>query len=523
MPFVKTFDEDDAPAPDPRASAERHPPSRFTAWLADWFAPYKEVFGTLRFRLSIWNTAIVLLMVVMTMLGVREGVRLALLNETDQLMVEDSREMGIAVAESYPDIERIGHELSRKVDTHGHRKLYVKLLDSTGKVLWQGGTVPEPPLLPNTDNGAFLPRTVGTHRLMQHRIDRAGISPLTLRVGFSLEPLHADVAQLTRMMVAVGAVGLLIAPLGGYWLAGRATRPLARIIDTTARLHPTNLDERLHLRGTRDELDRLCQTINGFLDRIAAYLAQNREFTANAAHELRSPLAAIQSSLEVAMNTERSVEEYKELIGVTLEECGALRDLVNHLLLLSESDADRMDTGRELIRFDRIVEKSCDMFTGVADTLGIELTVAYIEPVNVRGDAGRLRQVINNLLDNAIKFSRSGGQIVVDLRIRGEDQKAVLKVSDTGVGIPAEDLPRIFERFYRGDKSRQRKSRTGGTGLGLSICEAIITAHLGQIELRSSQNRGTTVIVTLPVAAPEPGTPESAVQMQGQEVLPVER
>lgn len=512
MPSVRTFDEDETPAPEPRPSDDRLPPSRLAAWLALVLAPYKEVFGTLRFRLSLWNTAIVLLMVVITLIGVREGLRLALLNETDELMREDAAETSLTVAEFYPDLRRIEHELSRKVDTHGHRKLYLKLTEASGQLLWEGGAAPDPPLPYLAPDDPFGPKTFGLFRLMQRRIERPGMPPLTLQVGVTLELLQADVAKLTRMMLVVGAAIMLLAPVGGYWLAGRATRPIAEIIDTTARLHPTHLDERLPLRGTRDELDRLAQTINGFLDRIGAYLEQNREFTANAAHELRSPLAAIQSSLEVALNAERSVEEYKDLIGVTLEECGALRDLVNQLLLLSESDAGQMDAGGEAVRFDQIVAKSCDMFAGVAEAAGVELTVAFLESVQVRGDSGRLRQVINNLLDNAIKFTRRGGQIVVDLRTSSDGRQVVLKVSDTGIGIPADELPRIFERFYRGDKSRRRKHRAGGSGLGLSICNAIVTAHNGQIELRSNVGRGTAVTVRLPIApadvpAPAAGDP----------------
>ena len=462
-------------------------------------SPYLEFFGSLRFRLSFWNTTVMLLMVVATLVGVREGLRLALLREVDQVMLEDSAELGITVAECYPDMDRIGHELERKVSTHGHHKLYIKLMDGSGSVLWKGGTIPDPPLLPNSRVGAFAPQVVGTHRLMQHRISGKGLPPLTLRVGFSLDPINADVAKLTNLVITVGVLAMLVAPIGGYWLAGRATRPIAEIIDTTARLHPTQLDERLKLRGTRDELDRLSETINGFLDRIGAYLAQNREFTANAAHELRSPLAAIQSSLEVALGSERTVEEYKEVIDLTLEEFGHLRTLVNQLLLLSESDAGRMAGDAGPVRLDQVLAKGCDMFLGVAEAAGVELKVGSLEPIEVRGDSQRLRQVVNNLLDNAIKFNHSGGSVTVEMRILPDSREAVFRVADTGVGVPAEELPRMFERFYRGDKSRQRTQRVGGSGLGLSICDAIVAAHGGRIELQSEVGRGTTVKVFLPL------------------------
>src|SRR5262249_11170132 len=153
------------------------------------------------------------------------------------------------------------------------------------------------------------------------------------------------------------------------------TRPIARIINTTARLHPSSLAERLPLRGTGDELDRLSATINGFLDRIAVYLEHNREFTANAAHELRSPLAAIQNSLEAALNTDRTTDEYKELLGEILDECEGLRVLVNQLLILAESDAGRMQLAAEHVELDGIVRKTCDMFQGVAEAANVTLRV----------------------------------------------------------------------------------------------------------------------------------------------------
>ena len=464
------------------------------------FAKLREVFGTLHFRLTMWHTATVLFMIVVTLLGVREGVRSALLQETDQLLSEDAREMSLVVNEFLPDVEQIEHALERKASTHAHRGLFVELLDGQGKVIWHSEAMPESLLPANLRLKSGQPATRAGQRVLQQDLARPVAGARVIRIGSSLEPLVADVDKLTQLMMIVGAIVLLVSPLGGYWLAGRATRPLAKIIDTTARLHPSNLDERLQLRGTRDELDRLSLTVNGLLDRIAAYLEQNRQFTANAAHELRSPLAAIQSSLEVAMGAERSAEEYKDLIGETLEECGRLRDLVNQLLQLAESDAGRIEIGRDALQLDQVIQKACEMFAGVAEAANSRLMIGCLHGAQVYGDANRLRQVINNLVDNAIKFSSEGGTILVKLFTDPFSRYVVLQVSDTGTGIPQEDLPHVFERFYQADKSRQRKERRGGTGLGLSICQSIVAAHGGTIEIDSELGRGTTVTVKLPSA-----------------------
>jgi hypothetical protein len=233
------------------------------------FANPREVFGSLHFRLTVWNTLTVFLVVVFTLIGVREALRLALLKEIDQLLVEDAAEMRLTIQELSGDISRVEHELERKVDTHAHRGLFVQLLDKSDKVRWQGGAVPD---LNLERTRANLSRTItiGTFRVVQQNLQPNPAGLRALRVGSSLEPVLTDVNKLTQTMLIVGAVVLLVSPVGGYWLASRATRPLAKIIDTTARLHPSKLDERLHLRGTRDELDRLSQTVNGLLDRIAA-------------------------------------------------------------------------------------------------------------------------------------------------------------------------------------------------------------------------------------------------------------
>ncbi len=464
-------------------------------------AHLREIFGTLRFRLTLWNTAVVFVFVVATLWGVREGLRFVLWHEADDQLVDDAVEIKQTIEDFFPDIERIHEELERKAATHTHRGLHVRIFDDQARQLWCTKSAPEVPSPIELFRFGMTPVTSRHYRLVHFRTDKPGMPAYTVRVGTSFLPLEEDLAQFTWTLIVVGSVTLLIAPLGGYWLAGRATRPIARIIDTTNRLHPTDLGERLPLRGTGDELDRLSATINGFLDRIGTYLEQNREFTANAAHELRSPLAAIQNSLEVMLNADRSIEEYKELLGELLDECGGLRVLVNQLLILAESDAGRRQPATEPVELDGVVRKAFDMFLGVAESADINLRIAALDRVRVAGDAGRLRQVVNNLIDNAIKFTRAGGVVEIRLVYRPDQKEAVFTVRDTGSGIPPADLPHIFDRFYRGDKARQRDRRSRGTGLGLAICKSIVAAHHGRIEVESAVDQGTKFTVILPAAA----------------------
>lgn len=483
------------------------------------FAKCREVFGSLHFRLTVWNTIVVLLMVAATMIGVRWGLKRFLVLEIDQFLLDDAAELSRVVQEMYlVDPQQLYHHLDNRVDTHKLRGLYVELIEannlSPDGVRWCSRDVPGAPIFPWSNRQRDLgPETVNGYRVIQRVValeHGRQQAVLTVRIGSKLAPVDEDVSKLTQMMLVMGGFALLLSPIGGYWLAGRATRPLAKIIDTTSRLHPANLAERLSIRGTRDELDRLSQTINGFLDRINAYLQQNREFTANAAHELRSPLAAVQSSLEVALNADRTADEYKELIGETLEECGTLRDLVNHLLLLAETDGVLSAADAEIFALDHIVRRSCEMFTGVAEAAEVSLKIGRVDNVEVAGDASRLRQVINNLLDNAIKFTPGGGRISIDLWASQATSEAVLQVADTGRGIAIDDLPHVFERFYRGDKSRRRGEGVRGTGLGLSICQAIVAAHGGRIEVSSRLGEGTTIMVRLPLHLPPAKVAEPA-------------
>lgn len=460
------------------------------------FAQLSVYYRSLRFRLLAWNTIVVLLMVVVTLLAVREGLRLTLIREMDQLLEEDSLEIRLAVEQFYPQWELIQEELNRKAIGHAHRELFVQVLDASDHPIRSSVNTPDEAERAGTSSaGKTLPS--GAFRVIAKPLSKAGLPPMTIRVGSTLRFVQEDVAKLSRMSIWVAIALLPLASWGGYWLAGRATKPLAQIIRMASRLRPTQLEERLPIRRTGDELDQLSRTINMLLDRIAEYLAQNREFIANAAHELRSPLAAIQSSVEVNLNADRTVGEYQDLLYEIVEECSSLAGLVNQLLLLAESDAGPSQLVRESVRLDQVVNKSLDMFHGAAEERGVELHATRLDKVVVSGDANRLWQVINNLIDNALKFSKRGGTVSVDLRYDREHALAVLRVSDTGAGIPPEDLPHVFERFFQGDRSRQRQSPTRGNGLGLSICQSIVQAHGGTITVHSTLGEGTQFTIVM--------------------------
>jgi heavy metal sensor kinase len=469
------------------------------------FGHAEGVFGTLRFQLTFWNTGVLVLIMMGTLAGLRTALALTLQGELDRLLREDATEVSLLLKDLPTNPQLVQEALDRKAHSHTEDGWFVQVFSADGEILMATRST-----LPATDPPSFeSPRrtfTANHSRVVQRKVSVPGGKPRVVRVGASLKNVHGDVDRLTRIILATGAIILLVAPLLGYWLAGRATRPLGTILKTTKQLRPGQLDERLPRSGSGDELDRLSATINGLLDRLAEHLTRQRDFITNAAHELRSPLTALRTAAEVALDQERSPEEYREVLADMVEECESLSVLVNQLFVLAEGDAGRLQPGNQQVRLDQLVARSVDMFQGVAEHQGVELVADSLERCEVWGNGAQVRQVVHNLIDNAIKFTPTGGRVRLDVgacvATDGQPPQAILRVRDSGTGIPAEDLPHVFERFYRADKSRHRDSTPGNNGLGLSICQTIVNAYGGQIDIDSAIGVGTTVTVRLPLCPP---------------------
>jgi heavy metal sensor kinase len=462
---------------------------------------FSGILSTLRFRLMAWVTLVVFLIVVVSMVAVRQVVGTRLLAEFDQRLLEDEREVRQILTSEGLDSKALKN-LAEMAEVQSYRDWFLQIQDASGKVLWRSAPAPEIQV-----HFPFVHHTFtdfSTLRMVQGDWRPQNQPALFLSLAVSRAGVDDDIALVDSIMMFAGVFILVLAPVTGFLLAGRATRPLSWIIATTARLQPAKLDERLPVRGSGDELDRLSRTINGMLDRIATYIDRHRDFIASAAHELRSPLAAIRSSVEVALNRTRSAEEYGNLLADVVEECTRLSGLVDRLLLLAESDAGTLVVGNQQAHLDKVVRQSVDMFHAVAETLGVGLTVQEPVPaVLVRGDEHHLRQVVRNLVDNALKFTPAGGAVRVEL-LRDETRgQGVLRVVDNGPGIDPADVPKIFDRFFRADKARQRGEERGGVGLGLSICHAIVQALGGAITVDSRPGQGCTFTATFPLAPVE--------------------
>lgn len=459
---------------------------------------------SLRFRLTVWNTLVVLVTVIIALVAVREGLRYYLLVETDAVLDDEVKEILLMVENFYPDRDKVIAALELKDVAHSDRGWHIRWLDEDGKsTLWSSSLAPTRPLniFLGTNNGHSVWAS-DIHRSIERSITKPGIPKYRIRMGTLMQFIDEDVERLTRILAPVGLAILLLAPLGGLLLAERAIEPLQRLIRTTERLRPSHLDERLELRGVGDELDQLAGKINTFLDQIAEHLQKNRDFVANAAHDLRSPLAAIQSSVEVTVEKHRTVEEYEELLFQINDEVHHLGQLVNQLLQLAESESTAADVPMESVALAEIVTRTIEMFEPIAEERRVQLKFQPAHEIVVLGMPVQLRQVLTNLVDNAIKFTENGGVVTIGLTWDSKPGFGLLTVTDTGIGIPPDAVNRVFDRFYQVEKVRQRFGVKRGNGLGLSICQSIIHAHRGTISVASEVGKGTTFSLQLPLANP---------------------
>jgi len=324
--------------------------------------------------------------------------------------------------------------------------------------------------------------------------NREGRSVLIGRsIAAELEAMRGFAFVLAGAGAAVLALGL-----GGGWLiTGRVMRPLKDISATASRISAGNLSERINVADTENELGQLAGVLNSTFARLEAAFDQQKQFTADASHELRTPIAVLLSEAQTALARKRSPEEYRETVEACLDTAQQMRRLTESLLELA-----RFDAGQEQIRIEpldlaEIARASVEMVQPLAAENGVQIH-CFLTPVEVSGDAVRVGQVITNLVTNAIRYNKPQGHVHV--RTLVEQGSAVLTITDTGQGIAAEDLPHIFERFYRADKSRS--AAQGRTGLGLAICKAIVDAHGGSIAVSSEPGAGATFTVRLPIAPP---------------------
>ncbi len=309
---------------------------------------------------------------------------------------------------------------------------------------------------------------------------------------------EGDLRETLRIIFWCGVPSALLALAGGWWLMRKALTPVAALTLAAEKIHDRNLSEQLPRSGNGDELDRLTEVFNAMTARLDGSFQRIREFTLHASHELKTPLTVLHGELETALTENNLPAAQRDRLASQLDEIQRLTKIVDGLTLLTKADAGQISLKAEPLALDEIVRDVFEDAQILAKPANLAVSLAVCEPITIHGDRHRLRQLLLNLADNAIKYNQPGGTVEFALR-RAEVVTAELTVTNTGAGIPPEMLPRVFDRFFRGDPAHG--GEVEGSGLGLSIAQWIVSAHKGAVKIESVPLKQTIVTVRLPLAA----------------------
>jgi heavy metal sensor kinase len=445
--------------------------------------------NSLRVRVTLWSLVVLLAVLVAfgatVYLGMREGLR----GETDHALE--------LVATQVIDIgDRRGAELDTDALPPGY---LASMHTTTGSVLAtgrSGQTLPwDADARRAVTEGQETWRSITINgqswRVVSRPVQSQGSATTVFQVGRAEDTMEAALAQLRLLLTVLAPLALVIGGIIGLVVTGRALEPIDRITRTAESIGAEDLARRLpeDAGATPDEVGRLAGTFNRMLDRLENAFKRQRQFTADASHELRTPLTLLLTQLDVTLTRPRDAEEYRQAMRGMREDVVRLQRLVQSLLTLARADAGRDHVEFKPLDLGDVVERVVTEMQGLAREHGVRLETEIMPEVAVVGDEARLTELIVNLVQNAIQYTPAGGEVRV-AAVVGRAGDVALSVTDTGIGIAAEHLPHLFERFYRVDPARS--SAIGGSGLGLSISRAIAEAHGGRIDLESEPGKGST-------------------------------
>jgi heavy metal sensor kinase len=322
------------------------------------------------------------------------------------------------------------------------------------------------------------------------------LSPTVIvQVGQAMESQARLLDAFKRIFIITMSFLIVLAAGVGWFMARRAVSGIEAVTHTAQKISGGSLQERVPVKPRGDEIDQLATTFNQMVDRIQTLLTEIKEMSDNIAHDLRSPVTRIRGTAEVTLTTSKSLDDYENMAASTIEDCDRLLDMINTMLLISKTEAGVEKPSREEVDIAALIRQACEIFQPIAEDKNVRLSHRAAEKTLIFGDTRMLQRMLSNILDNAVKYTPSGGKIEVSLT-ETKSGDAIISISDTGVGISDADLPRIFERFYRCDQSRSQP----GIGLGLSLARAIARAHGGDITVTSTVNQSSNFNITLPKA-----------------------
>src|SRR5712692_8112009 len=486
--------------------------------------PGRAMLDSVRIRLTLWYTGVLTLVLIVLALITYFIFWRSTLQRTDVNLSELAEAFLTTLNaevkdQSGPDSLKLAGQVA--ITEHRFRDHVFAIFDAAGNIVVSSQDVP--PTTPMSGSSADGP--LSTHSFQRFLDDSARSERLfgevkggrdgyrgfarhfsssgntyTLVILQSLHPQREMLEEVTSTFAWVIPIAIVLASVGGYFLARKSLAPVVAMSSEAGRIGAANLHERLAVQNDRDELGHLAQSFNSLLDRLSQSFERQQRFMADASHELRTPVAILRGEAEVALSQqERSPEEYRESLAVLHHEAERLTHIVEDLFTLTRADAGQYPLQPRDFYLDELVGECVHSARTLALAKKISLNFEAASESPTHADESLLRRMILNLLDNAIKYTPEGGRVTVTCRRVSEEY--VLSITDTGIGIPADLQPRIFERFFRADKARSRAENDGGgAGLGLSISRWIAEAHHGRLELTSSDSGGSTFTAHLPAA-----------------------
>jgi heavy metal sensor kinase len=457
---------------------------------------------TLAFRLTVWYAGIFTLFAILAFVLFYFQIASIIRERTDDELLDGLKEFSALLASK--GLEEVKQTMILETREDGETKIFYRLFTRGGKELsatdlssWGRLDVNRDALQRISKDAKPVLETIDVHgRRHRARVVYGPIGPdAILQIGISLEDNDELLVGFRQIFGATMAGVMVVATLLGWFMARRALTQVEEVTQTARGISATDLGRRVPLKGQADEIDRLATTFNDMLDRIQTLVAEMKEMTENIAHDLRSSITRIRGMAEMALTTGKSIDEYESAAASTVEDCDRLLEMINTMLYISQTEAAAEKLPMEEVNMTGVVRDACELFQPVAEDKGVNLVVEIGADLRVRGVLQSLQRMLANLIDNALNYTSRSGTVTVS--VSGDEKLGVIAVKDTGIGISQEELPHIFRRFYRGDRSRSLP----GTGLGLTLVQAIVHAHGGQISVTSVPNVATTFTVTLPCAS----------------------
>ena len=462
------------------------------------------------FKITLWYivTFVVTTVIIFTFMYVR--LRHHMIKEIDRFLKDELREFALKFSETPVDLQGVIKKYEGDIVVREYYPIYVRVLHEDGEVIATSGNFAAIVYPINKEKlrnmgvgssyvetvkvpGKRTPFRVLSTRLADEKFD------YVIQIGTRMKSMRNTLGNFSENMLTAIPIALVLGTIGGWLLARRSLAPISYITEATQKITATNLGERLRSRHSDDELDHLIATINAMISRLEDSFKRMNQLTADVSHELRTPISAMRGEAELLLSKPRPQGAYRKALATYIEQLDFLTRMIDDLILLSKFDSNEARLTMIPIKLDRLLINLGDLFKVLAEQKGVELTVGIIERLDIVGDQTRLQQLFTNLIDNAIKFTPSGGHI--DIALQRDKGFAKASIKDTGIGVPASEFEHIFDRFYQVDKSRDKGSK--GVGLGLSICQWIVKAHHGKIELESALGKGSRFIVSLPLVIGE--------------------